>query len=83
MTGLTRTAFLTRFTDAQEIGRQSTAARLEIYYDNGEDVGRWIEHRPSTRGHGELIERDQADAARHWCRRLRQQAYDATAGCSR
>jgi hypothetical protein len=77
MADLTRTEFSRRFADDQEIGRDITAARLEIYYDNGHQVGRWVEHRPSTRGHGELIDADQADAARDWCSRLRHQQREA------
>lgn len=73
MAEMTRTTFATLFSDDQEIGREATGTRLEIYYDNGERVGRWVEHRPSTRGHGELIDREHADAAKDWCKRLRQQ----------
>jgi hypothetical protein len=80
MTGITRTEFQTRFADDQEIGRDITADRLEVYYDNGQHVGRWLEDRRTTQGNGELIADDHIAAAKDWCKRLRQR--DA-AGCSR
>jgi hypothetical protein len=86
MTGMTRTEFLKRFADDQEIGRDITATHVAVYYDNGQNVGRWIEDRRTTQGYGEPIDREHAEAARHWCKRLQQQQRDAAAqatGCSR
>jgi hypothetical protein len=83
MTGMARTEFLQRFSDDQEIGRECTDARLEVYYDNGQHVGRWLENRRTTQGHGELIPEEHAATARHWSQRLRQQESDAAKGRNR
>jgi hypothetical protein len=65
--------FFQRFRDEQEIGRDSTDERLEVYYDNGQDVGRVVEHRPSTRCVADILTPDSAAIARHWCERMRTQ----------
>lgn len=41
--------FFQRFRDNQEIGRTPTDHTLDVYYDNGQDVGRIVQDRPSTR----------------------------------
>ena len=79
MTGIPRTDFVKHFADDQEIGREITDARLEVYYHNGQHVGRWLEDRRTTQGYGELLADDKAATARHWCQRLRQQQGDDTA----
>jgi hypothetical protein len=62
-------AFFQRFRDDQEIGRDITDRTLEVYYDNGTDVGRVVQDRRSTRSHAELLDPDSAVTARHWCKR--------------
>jgi hypothetical protein len=70
---MTLADFFQRFRDNQEIGRDSTAERLAVYYDNGQDVGRVVEHRPSTRCVAEILTPENALIARHWCDRTRSQ----------
>ena len=65
--------FFQRFRDDQEIGRDHTDATLEVYFDNGTDVGRIVEHRPTTRCQSEILTPDNAAVARHWFERLRTQ----------
>jgi hypothetical protein len=65
------TDFVSHFRDDQEIGRDSTYHTLEVYYDNGTDVGRIVEVRPSTRCQADLLTPDNADIARQWAKRPR------------
>jgi hypothetical protein len=74
MSDLTAPEFFTRFRDDQEIGRDITDTKLEVYYDNGHAVGRVVQDRGSTRSHAELLHGEHADAARDWCRRQRDDA---------
>jgi hypothetical protein len=66
--------FFRQFRDDQEIGRDITDERLEVYYDNGQAVGRVVQDGRSTRSHAELLDREHADTARDWCRRQRGKA---------
>ena len=63
--------FFQRFRDDQEIGRDFTDAKLEVYYDNGQDVGRTVQDRRSGLAEPEILDEENAAAARDWCRRQR------------
>jgi hypothetical protein len=52
----------------REIGRDITDSRLEVYYDNGKEVGRVVEDRPSTQCHAEIFTPSEAHIARHSCK---------------
>ena len=65
--------FFQRCRHNQEIGRTPTDNTLEVYYDNGQDVGRIVQDRPSTRCVAEILTPDNAAIARHWCERMRRQ----------
>ena len=79
MSDMTAADFFTRFRDDQEIGRDITDTKLEVYYDNGQDIGRWVQNRRMTLSQYDLIPDDHAAAAKDWCKRLRQQQLDAAA----
>jgi len=61
--------FFKRFTHDQEIGRDITDSHLSVFYDNGQEVGCWREDRRSTVGQGQVLGEEDADNARHWCKR--------------
>jgi hypothetical protein len=65
--------FFQRFRDDQEIGRTITDDKLDVYYDNGQDVGRWVQDRRSQRSEAELLDDENAVTARHWYDRTRRQ----------
>ena len=75
----TLTDFFTRFRDDQEIGRDITDQRLEVYYDNGQEVGRVVQDRRSTRSQAELLDADNAGMARHWFERMKRTAEQGAA----
>ena len=58
--------FFKRFSDAQEIGRDSTDSHLSVFYDNGREVGCWREERRTTIGKGEILSEKDAELARFW-----------------
>lgn len=47
--------FFRRFRDDQEIGRDTTDEKLEVYYDNGQAVGRIVQNRRTTHAKAELL----------------------------
>jgi hypothetical protein len=58
--------FFNRFSDAQEIGRDTTDSHLSVFYDNGREVGCWREERRTTTGNGEILSEKDAELARFW-----------------
>lgn len=80
MSHMTAADFFTRFADDQEIGRDITADRMDVYYDNGQHVGHVVQNRRTMLSQYDLIPDDHIAAAKDWCTRLRQR--DA-AGCNR
>ena len=60
--------FARRFRDHQEIGREVTDTHLLVFYDNGKEVGLWLENRRTTQAAGEVLSPSDAEAARHWFR---------------
>ncbi len=68
--------FFQRFRDDQEIGRDITDTNLEIYYDNGQDVGRIVQDRRSTHSQADLLDEENAVTARHTFRERQQRARD-------
>ena len=61
-------AFVRRFREDQEIGRDLTDDELVVYCDNGTDVGAWRVNRRTTCGRGEILSPDNAEMARCWFR---------------
>jgi hypothetical protein len=44
MSDMKAAEFFTRFRDDREIGRDITDATLQVYYDNGRDIGRCVQN---------------------------------------
>ena len=49
-------AFVARFPEHSEIGRDITDDRVAVYRDNGHEVGVWRVNRRTTLGTGEVLE---------------------------
>lgn len=58
------TEYVLKFPESTEIGRSMTGNELELYHDNGKNVGCWRENRRTGLGEGEILSTDNAFIAR-------------------